>query len=1275
MKQVDPSTGKGRAPHFTLRLTPPRVPLLAPGARATPLHLVSPRTVTLSCVLALLPLVGLVSRAQADLPDSSLSRLAELRHAVTAASGPAKYVALRNIWSEWDESDPDEIEEVLHEVANDAAQTPPIRAYAELLEAYARRRRGDLGGARARIKRLGYIGQWMMLGPFDNDGKAGFSTQYEPEAEVAQPLNLAHEYDGKDHRAARWRALPAVSPYAWVDFGAFIRPLENVCVYVTTFVRDARIPARGSRAVSIWTGATGAERVLWNGQEALTDDKYRDLDSDRFAANVLLQGGWNRILAKVCGDDRTPMLSLRVAAADGSPDDHIQVDPDPIHSTPEGGATAGTLKMAIGKGGVEGPAQAFEHLAGAHEPANLEAYARYLDLTGADDPAEHRARELARRAADSAPTVPRLLLAAKVAESRNQRASWIEKAEAMVLAGRASPHETIQVLLARADCERAGVNARDAVPYYDKVLALDPDSVPAVLAKVDLYQEAGLPETALANLERALARRPTSVGLLRAGVGLLRDEGRETEAGEMAARYAALRFDDPTFIRAHVDLAVARRDPASASHWIERLLSANPGGAVALQSAAQAWMRLGDRPRAIAAYKQALDEAPDDTEAMRQLATLSGLVGDRAEQLRLLKRVLELMPQAKEIREELAHMGPVTPRADERYARSPEEFLAARTAPAAGQVRRSLVDLQVTTVFPNGLASRFHQVVFQPLTDAAAAESREYEFTYETDSEIVQIRAARIYRKDGRVDESTENGAGAMADDPALAIYTTARRYYVRFPRLEPGDVVELQFRVDDVATRNAFADYFGEVVYMQGTEPIRRSEYVLVTPKARQFFFNQPRVPGLERTVVEDGDQRIFHFLARDLAPVQEEALQPPWSEILGHINVSTYKTWEDVGRWYWGLIKDQFIPDDDVRRRAEILTQGLTGESAKVRAIYDYVVQKTRYVALEFGIHGYKPYRCAQIFARGFGDCKDKATLVVTMLRALGIQATPVVVRTGNKGDIETTPASLAPFDHMIAYVPSLDWYLDGTAEYSGSLELPAMDRGALALQVNEGHAKLVHLPDPPAGASISSYRIDANVALDGAGLIDWHAAVGGVEAAEWRARFHAQATRRQRAEQMFASLLPGSEVTAFDSSNLEDVEAPVNLHTRGKVPQFARVEGDALSIPVGRKEHMVRDYAPTAVRALDVRVPAQWTEEDEWSVHTPAGSRVTNLPVSTSGVSPFGTYSLAVEAGAGTIHVKTTVTLSRTRVTASEYPAFRSWCEGVDSALGQRATVVVK
>jgi transglutaminase-like putative cysteine protease len=686
-------------------------------------------------------------------------------------------------------------------------------------------------------------------------------------------------------------------------------------------------------------------------------------------------------------------------------------------------------------------------------------------------------------------------------------------------------------------------------------------------------------------------------------------------------------------------------------------------------------MRLGQRDRAIATYRAALTLAPADTDTMRLLATAYALAGQREEQLRVLKGILELMPQAKDVRDEVAHIVPAAPRADEQYARPAAEFLAKRDAPGAGQARRSLVDLQVTTVFPNGLASRFHQVVYQPLTDAAAAESREYDFSYETDSETVELRSARVYRANGQIDDAVESGAGAMADDPALAIFTSARSYYVRFPRLEPGDVVEVQYRVEDVAPRNVFADYFGEIVYMQSPEPIFRSEYVLRTPKERSFYFNEPVVPGLKRTVEERGGERIFHFLAEDVPGVREEPLQSPWTEVLGHVSVSTYKTWEDMGRWYWGLVRDQFVPDDEVRRRAEALTKGLKGDAAKVRAIYDYVVQKTRYVALEFGIHGFKPYRCAQIFARGFGDCKDKATLIVTMLGALGIKATPVVVRTAHKGDIETSPASLAPFDHMIAYVPSLDLYLDGTAEHTGSLELPAMDRGALALQVNEGKPSLVHLPDPPASASVSSHKVEVVLAADDSAAIDWRADVAGVEASEWRARFHAQATRKQRVEHLLDSMLPGTEVSAVEASNLDDVEQKVTMRVRGKVPQFARVEGDQLSVPLGRKEHMVRDFAALSERRQSLRLYAQWTQLDEWTVRLPPGAKTRSLPSPSSESSPFGSYSLEVEGSPSSIRVKTSVTLTKTRVTVDEYPAFREWCEKVDRALGQRATVALK
>jgi hypothetical protein len=113
----------------------------------------------------------------------------------------------------------------------------------------------------------------MIVGPFDNTGKAGFPARYDPEADQSAPLNLTRDYDGKDRRPVRWRLLPAASPYGWVDLGAFVRPADQACVYATTFARDTRVKAPGTRTVTLYAGAAGAVRLLWNGAEVLVDVK------------------------------------------------------------------------------------------------------------------------------------------------------------------------------------------------------------------------------------------------------------------------------------------------------------------------------------------------------------------------------------------------------------------------------------------------------------------------------------------------------------------------------------------------------------------------------------------------------------------------------------------------------------------------------------------------------------------------------------------------------------------------------------------------------------------------------------------------------------------------------------------------------------------------------------------------------------------------------------------------------------------------------------------
>jgi tetratricopeptide (TPR) repeat protein len=1189
--------------------------------------------------------------------ESRLPKVAKLRAEIDVLPPAERYAALRRLFAEWDSGDPAEVEEAVHQIGADAAQPAPVRTYAKILEGYGQRRRGDIAGAKLTIGSLGFVKNWMVVGPFDNEGKAGLGRAYEPEIDDAPAPGKS--YDGKE-RKVTWRIASVEAPFGWIDTGALVRPTPNVCVYAAAFVRDPALKPGQSRTVSLFAGSAGAMRITFDGTVAIEDKKYRSFDAERLAANVVLRDGWVRVVTKTCGDESAaPIFALRIGDASGAP---IKLDTQA--SPPKDIASRKPLPLPAQT--VRGPLQTLEALAKTGGPPQLEALARYLVDTASDDPTDHTARDLAAKAADGAPTIKRLLLASELAENRNQAGLRIEKAETLVKG--ASDEDRIAVLLARAAHMRTSPNWRDAEPYYAAALAIDPDDVTAVLARVDLYQEAGLRHTAIAALEKAIARRPKSSLLLRALSAALRQEDRTTEADEVDERAAQLRFDDGAWIRQKLDLAMARRDKPTTIRWTERSLSFDPDNAERIATAARVYVSLGERPRAIALYKRALDLAPEDTDTMRALADVYALGGQQGEQITLLRKVLELRPQTADVREYLAHIQPQGARPDEQYARPPDEFLKLRDKPAAGMNRRTLVSLTVATVFPNGLASKFNQVVFQPLTDRAALEDRQYSFGFEADSQIVQVRGARVYHKDGSIEDATEMGESGNADSPEIAMYTSTRVYTVRMPRLSAGDVVEIRYRLEDISAHNAFADYFGDVNYLQSRDPISRAEYILLTPKSRALYFNTPSIP-VQKTVEEKGDQRIFKFLATDVPGVEPEPNQPPYSEFLGHVHVSTYKSWEDVGRWYWGLVKDQFNADAEVRRRVAEITKGLTDERAKVKAIYDFVVQKTRYVALEFGIHGFKPYSCPQIFARGFGDCKDKATLIVTMLKEAGIPATIVIVRTGMKGLFEESPASLAPFDHAIAYVPSLDLYLDGTAEYTGSTELPSMDRGAMAMQVNEGNAKLVHLPDAPAKDSSATRKIEATVAADGSAQIDWRAEILGYAASSWRVRYHAEASRKQRLQEDLGSDLPSVALDKIETGKLDDVEAPVSVRAHGKVPILTRNEDGALSLTAGPREHLVREFAPQSSRKLDIRLGPRNVSTTEWTLHLPAGAKVTSTPKPTKVTSAFGSVEVTAESTNNTVKVTTTITMDKSRILASEYASFRKFCEDADRALGAR------
>jgi len=1210
-------------------------------------------------------------------PADSSEGVTRLARALEASRGPDTYTALRELWSAWDVEDPTDVEAALARYAADPSRPASPRAYAGMLAAYARRRRGDLDGADRRIAALGFVRDWLIVGPFENQNRTGLGEPFRPELELDEPIVFDRGYQGKE-RPVVWRPATDAARLGWLDLGSLVRPSKDVCVFATTFVASPR-----DRRATVFVGATGAFKLFFDAEAVLADGGYRELDAERYAAPVMLKAGeFHRLTAKVCGASNSPSFTLRLADEHGAPLEGVTVE-----ATERASALAARrLRQSLRSEGpsesvgarptthhgseIAGAIQAFDRLlAASHEaPASLEAYARYLFATGGDAEDDHRARDFAERAARDQPTVERLLLAGEFAEDRNGRRVFVDDAERLLH----TKPQRIAWLRAKARLVRTGPSSHDALPLYRELLRLDRHDTVGRLGLVDRLVEAGLPRTALEELMRELEVRPRSLALLRAASAELRVLGRDAEAEELEARHTAYRFDDPSVLQRNLERAGASRDLAKAQRWASWLLRVEPTSPWAHTEVAKHLRAVGDVEGASRTYRAFLALVPEDAAVLRSLADLEFERGHREAALDLLRAIVRLTPQDTAARDYLERLVPKKTREDERYAWPEERFRALAAAPPeGGEATRVLRKLHVTTVFDSGLASHFHQRVFQPLTEEAAKRARRFAFAYHGDRQLVELRGVRVFRKDGRIDETVTTGEGPL-DDPSINMYTLERVFYVQLPELHAGDVVELRYRVDDVSVQSDMADYVAEIETMGEVAPVSNAEYVFSAPARRKLTSRVTGLSGVRESVESMGERTVRRFEAARIPGAVSEPSAPPLAETLGYIHTSSLDDWASVGRWYWGLAKEKLTPDEDVRRVAEAVTRGKPDVASRVAAVYKFVASETRYVALEFGIEGIRPRRASLTLARGWGDCKDKAALLVAMLGALGIDAELVLVRTGMRGRFDATVPSLVPFDHAIAYVPSLDLYLDGTAEATGSTELPAMDRGALALRISEGQGKLVELPND--GPVPTKEEQELALELESGGGVRFSGTLSsqGFEASAWRQRYHSDSTRRERVRADLAALLGPLELDAngVETSDLDALESPVSLRVRGRAT--AERDGIAWSVTAGRRTHLVASLAPLAVRTSPLLVGPPRTAVERWTVSIPSGARILGLPSEVRLLGPGARFTSTVEVNGRQIVVKRTLELRQTRIEPREYGAFREFCRGVDAAGAPRVLV---
>jgi transglutaminase-like putative cysteine protease len=571
------------------------------------------------------------------------------------------------------------------------------------------------------------------------------------------------------------------------------------------------------------------------------------------------------------------------------------------------------------------------------------------------------------------------------------------------------------------------------------------------------------------------------------------------------------------------------------------------------------------------------------------------------------------------------------------------------------QVRRDYQTIQHTQLL----------IALSSQTDVENYRTRAIQYSPQTQE--LDVMRARVYHANGSTSEAEDEGDTSVGD-ASVAAYYDLRTRQLRFRDLGVGDVVELEYTLTPASRENPYGNYFAELVAFGGALPCNLQRYIVRAPaelhlSSAQHLLGAPQIRKAANEITYVWERRGIPALVR-------EPRSPSWSEQGAYVHVSNFQNWEALGEWYAQLVKPQFALSPELEKVVSELVARHPNKLDRVAEIDDLVLKNTRYVAQEFGVYGFKPYPVAQTYARRFGDCKDKASLMVALLRAAGIDAQIALVRTQRLGEIMPQPASAAVFDHAIVYVPEFDLWLDGTAEFAQLRELPVADQGAMALTVDlDGHAVLRHTPRSTADDNYSRRTINAQLDADGTIHFSGATYVRGEDAPEVRRQLEVREAKLGYVRDHLAQVLPAVEI--------HNVEAPigsseaVSLSFSGDLSVYRGHHSASLPSSWMERKY-VAALAPSITRTQDLILEAPWTTEEEIHIQLPVGAKISSLPADQTLSTEFGNAELHYRVDGHEIVILSTVKFLQTRISASRFPAFRAFAADMEKSFHRNIEV---
>jgi transglutaminase-like putative cysteine protease len=441
-----------------------------------------------------------------------------------------------------------------------------------------------------------------------------------------------------------------------------------------------------------------------------------------------------------------------------------------------------------------------------------------------------------------------------------------------------------------------------------------------------------------------------------------------------------------------------------------------------------------------------------------------------------------------------------------------------------------------------------------------------------------------------------------------------------------------------------------------QDTIPVREAHYILQLPHGWSYkasWLNR------EQELPAEGTTGQWRWSIGDVRAIRVEQAMPPWQGIAGSMVIAIVppagqdpgiQSWRDLGVWQLGLARGRREPSPEIKQKVAELTASSSSSIEKMRALAAFVQNDVRYVAIELGIGGFQPHPASEVFNHRYGDCKDKVTLLSTMLKEIGVDSYYVIINTERGSVTAATPPNLA-FNHAIlaiALPPGSDAAslpariahpkLGPILFFDPTDELTPLGRLSGALQANFGMlvttdgGELLELPQLP--TDTNGIERTAKLTLDESGTLrgEVHETLVGDMAAGQRFELRATTADSDRirvVEAEAGASFATYQILKANVGNLRAADLPLEWSYTVESQNYAKSAGDLLLVRprvLGSKSSGLLETKEARQYPVEFAGPRRDT--DVFEIAIPAGYEVEELPPPVNLDDGFASYRSKTE-----------------------------------------------